>query len=278
MTKGLKQLMDEKEGVMIELRGVNEELSSINTELVQTNEQLKDAQEQLVRTEKLAAVGTLASGVSHELRNPLSAIKNAVFFLKRKLSNKESPDIDARVIQFLDIMDKEIDRSTKIINDLLGFARVISLSKIPSDITVVVNEAMSRAKMAENIKVSKNLPSNLPMVMIDVNKIGQVFINLIENACQAMPDGGELQISIRESKGFIEIEIADSGCGIPEKTIKKIFDPLFTTKPKGIGMGLAVCHGIIEKHHGTIDVKSQEGIGTSILIKLPLEDKSARPS
>ncbi|MBO1224782.1 MAG: HAMP domain-containing protein [Candidatus Scalindua sediminis] len=278
MTKGLKQLMDEKEGVMIELRGVNEELSSINTELVQTNEQLKDAQEQLVRTEKLAAVGTLASGVSHELRNPLSAIKNAVFFLKRKLSNKESPDIDARVIQFLDIMDKEIDRSTKIINDLLGFARVISLSKIPSDITVVVNEAMSRAKMAENIKVSKNLPSNLPMVMIDVNKIGQVFINLIENACQAMPDGGELQISTRESKGFIEIEIADSGCGIPEKTIKKIFDPLFTTKPKGIGMGLAVCHGIIEKHHGTIDVKSQEGIGTSILIKLPLEDKNARPS
>lgn len=278
MTKGLKQLMDEKEGVMIELRGVNEELSSINTELVQTNEQLKDAQEQLVRTEKLAAVGTLASGVSHELRNPLSAIKNAVFFLKRKLSNKESPDIDARVIQFLDIMDKEIDRSTKIINDLLGFARVISLSKIPSDITVVVNEAMSRAKMAENIKVSKNLPSNLPMVMIDVNKIGQVFINMIENACQAMPDGGELKISTRESKGFIEIEITDSGCGIPEKAIKKIFDPLFTTKPKGIGMGLAVCHGIIEKHHGTIDVKSQEGIGTSILIKLPLEDKSARPS
>ncbi|MFQ5714407.1 MAG: ATP-binding protein [Candidatus Scalinduaceae bacterium] len=277
MTKGLKRLMDEKEGVMIELKGVNEELSSINTELVQTNEQLKEAQEQLVRTEKLAAVGTLASGVSHELRNPLSAIKNAVFFLKRKLSNKESPDIDARVIQFLDIMDKEIDRSSKIINDLLGFARVTALSKVPSDITVVVNEAMSRAKMAENIKVSKNLPSNLPMVMIDANKIGQVFINMIENACQAMPDGGELKISTRESKSFIEIEITDSGCGIPEKAIKKIFDPLFTTKPKGIGMGLAVCHGIIEKHHGTINMKSQEGIGTSILIKLPLDDKSARP-
>ena len=277
MTKGLKQLMDEKEGVMIELKDLNEELSSINTELVQTNEQLKDAQEQLVRTEKLAAVGTLASGVSHELRNPLSAIKNAVFFLKRKLSNKESPDIDARVIQFLDIMDTEIDRSSKIINDLLGFARVIALSKVSSDITIVVNEAMSRAKMAENIKVSKNLPSNLPMVMIDGNQIGQVFINLIENGCQAMPAGGELQISTRESKGFIGIEITDSGCGIPEKTIKKIFDPLFTTKPKGIGMGLAICHGIIEKHHGTIDVKSQEGIGTSILIKLPLEDKSARP-
>ncbi len=277
MTKGLKRLMDEKEGVMVELRGVNKELSSINTELVQTNEQLKEAQEQLVRTEKLAAVGTLASGVSHELRNPLGAIKNAVFFLKRKLSNKESPDIDARVIQFLDIMDKEIDRSSKIINDLLGFARVTTLSKVPSDITVVVNEAVSRAKMAENIKVSKNLPSNLPMVMIDANKIGQVFINMIENACQAMPDGGELQISTRESKAFIEIEIADSGCGIPEKTIKKIFDPLFTTKPKGIGMGLAVCHGIVEKHRGTIDVKSQERIGTSILIKLPLDDKSARP-
>ncbi len=277
MTKGLKRLMDEKEGVMIELKAVNKELSSINTELLQTNEQLKEAQEQLVRTEKLAAVGTLASGVSHELRNPLGAIKNAVFFLKRKLSNKESPDIDARVIQFLDIMDTEIDRSSKIINDLLGFARVTTLSKTPSDIAIVINEAMSRAKMAENVKVSKNLPSNLPMVIIDANKVGQVFINLIENACQAMPDGGELQISTRESKSFIEIEITDSGCGIPEKAIKKIFDPLFTTRPKGIGMGLAVCHGIIEKHHGTIDVKSQEGIGTSILIKLPLGDKSERP-
>ena len=277
MTKGLKQLMDEKEGVMIELRGVNEELSSINTELVQTNEQLKDAQEQLVRTEKLAAVGTLASGVSHELRNPLSAIKNAVFFLKRKLSNKESPDIDARVIQFLDIMDKEIDRSTKIINDLLGFARVTKTVKIPCDITIVINEALARVKVAENIKLSRNFQSDLPMVMIDARQIDQVFINMIENACQAMPDGGELRISTRESKGFAETEVADSGCGIPEKTIKKIFDPLFTTKSKGTGMGLAICHGIIEKHHGTIDVESREGKGTSIFIKLPLEDKSARP-
>lgn len=276
MTKGLKQLMDEKEGVMIELKDLNKKLSSINDELVQRNEQLKDTQEQLIRTEKLAAVGTLASGVSHELRNPLSAIKNAVFLLKRKLSRKVIPDIDEKVIQFLDIMDKEIDRSTRIINDLLGFTRVSKPTRIRSDIRIVINEALSRLKIAENIKLSKDLQSDLPMITIDANQIGQVLINLIENACQAMTDGGELQISTRKSKVFVEIEIADSGCGISEKEIKKIFDPLFTTKPKGIGMGLAICHGIIDKHNGTIEVKSREGKGTNMIVKLPLEDKDAR--
>jgi len=275
MTKGLKQLMDEKEGVMIELKDLNQQLSSINVKLVQRNEQLKDTQEQLVRTEKLAAVGTLASGVSHELRNPLSSIKNAVFLLKRKLSRKVMPDIDEKVIQFLDIMDKEIDRSSRIINDLLGFTRVAKPARIRSDITIVINEALSRVKIAENIKLSKDLQSDLPMVTIDANQIVQVLINLIENACQVMTDGGELQISARKSKVFMEIEITDSGCGIPEKDIKKIFDPLFTTKPKGIGMGLAVCHGIIDKHNGIIEVKSQEGKGTNMIIKLPLEDEDA---
>ncbi|ODS30583.1 MAG: two-component sensor kinase [Candidatus Scalindua rubra] len=270
MTKSLKQLMDEKEGVMVELKGVNEELSSINVELVQTNKQLEETQEQLIRKEKLAALGTLASGVSHELRNPLGAIKNAVFLLKRKLSRKVLPDIDEKVIQFLDIMDIEIDRSSKIINDLLGFTRVTKPTRIATDITIVVNEALSRVEIAKNIKLSKNFTSNLPMVMIDANQIGQVLINLIENACQAMPDGGELRISSRESKGFVEIEITDSGCGIPEKEVKKIFDPLYTTKPKGTGIGLAVCNGIIQKHNGTIDVKSQEGKGTNMFIKLPL--------
>jgi len=275
MTKGLKQLMDEKEGVMIELKDLNKKLSSINDELVQRNEQLKDTQEQLIRTEKLAAVGTLASGVSHELRNPLSAIKNAVFLLKRKLSRNVMPDVDEKVLQFLDIMDKEIDRSTRIINDLLGFTRVAKPARIRSDIRIVINDALSRVTIAENIKLSKDLQSDLPMVTIDANQIGQVLINLIENACQAMTDGGKLQISTRKSKTFTEIEIADSGCGIPEKEINKIFDPLFTTKPKGIGMGLAVCHGIIDKHNGTIEVKSREGKGTNMIIKLPLEDKDA---
>ncbi|MFQ5685937.1 MAG: PAS domain-containing sensor histidine kinase [Candidatus Scalindua sp.] len=276
MTKGLKQLMDEKEGAMIELKDLNKKLSSINDELVQRNEQLKDTQEQLVRTEKLAAVGTLASGVSHELRNPLSSIKNAVFLLKRKLSRKVIPDIDEKVIQFLDIIDKEIDRSSKIINDLLGFTRVAKPTRIKSNITIVIDEALSRVKIAENIKLCKDLQSDLPMATIDANQIGQVLINLIENACQAMTDGGELHISARKSKVFVEIEIADSGCGIPQKEVKKIFDPLFTTKPKGTGMGLAVCHGIIDKHNGIIEVKSQEGKGTNMIIKLPLEDADAR--
>ena len=275
MTKSLKQLIDEKEGVMDQLKNVNKELSSINVELVQKNEQLNDAQEQLVRTEKLAAVGTLASGISHELRNPLSAIKNAVFLLKRKLSRNVIPDTDEKVMQFLDIMDKEIDRSSKIISDLLGFTRVAKPTRFSSDINKVVNETISRVEIAENIKLSKNLQFDLPMVMIDANQIGQILINLIDNACQAMMDGGELKISTKVSESFMEIEISDSGCGISEKEVKKIFDPLFTTKASGTGLGLALCQGIIQKHNGVIDVRSQEGVGTTMFIKLPLEDKDA---
>jgi signal transduction histidine kinase len=116
------------------------------------------------------------------------------------------------------------------------------------------------------------------MVMIDANQIGQILINLVENACQAMTDGGELKISTKISECFLEIEINDSGLGIPEKEVKKIFDPLFTTKASGIGLGLAVCQGIIQKHNGIIDVKSQEGIGTKMVIKIPLEDKDAGPA
>ena len=275
MTKSLKQLIDEKEGVMEEIKNVNKELSSINLELIHKNEQLNDAQEQLVRTEKLAAVGTLASGVSHELRNPLSAIKNAVFLLKRKLSKKAMPDIDEKIIKFLDIMDKEIDRCSKIINDLLGFTRVTKPTRFSADINAVVNESLSRVDISKNIKLSKTLQPDLPMIMIDANQIGQVLINLVENACQAMMNEGELKICSRVSDSFMEVEVGDSGCGIPKKEVKKIFDPLFTTKPRGTGIGLAVCYGIIQKHNGVIDVKSQEGIGTTMFIKLPLEDRDA---
>ena len=243
-----------------------------------TEERLHDTEEQLIRTEKLAAVGTFASGVSHELRNPLSVIKNAVFLLKRKLSRKEIPDIDEKVVQFLDIMDKEIDRSSRIINDLLGFTRVTKPTRFSSDINEVVNESLSRVKIAENTKLSKSLSPNLPKVMIDANQIGQVLINLIENACQAMENGGELTVSTKATESLMEIEIGDSGCGIPEKEVKKIFDPLFTTKAKGTGIGLAVCHGIMQKHDGVINVKSQEGIGTKMFIKLPLEIKDAKPA
>ncbi len=275
MKKNLKQLIDEKEDVMEELKNVNRELSLINIELVQKNEQLNETQEQLLRADKLAAVGTLTFGVSHELRNPLSAIKNAVFLLKRKLSRESMPDIDETIIQFLDIMDKEISRCSKIIDDLLGFTRVTKPTRFSSDINEVVNEALSRVEIAENIKLSKNLQANLPMVMIDANQIGQVLINLTENACQAMTDGGELKMSTKISGSFMEIEIGDSGCGIPEKEVRKIFDPLFTTKPSGTGIGLAVCHGIIQKHNGAIDVKSQEGIGTEMFIRLPLDGNGA---
>jgi signal transduction histidine kinase len=257
-----------------ELRATEEELRASNEELQAANEELKKAQEQLIRSEKLAAIGQLAGGVGHELRNPLGAIKNAVYYIKGKVAKSELMQQEPRVMAFLNIIDEEVDSSNKIINDLLGFSRVGKPAVSPTRMERVIEEAVSRVHLPENIKLTKGLDSKLPEVEVDSVQIQQVLINMITNAVQAMPDGGELTIIAREKDGFLELEVADTGSGIPEEIRDKIFDPLFTTRAKGIGLGLAVCKSIIERHQGNIEVESQLGKGTTFRIKLPLKQPS----
>jgi len=253
-----------------ELQASEEELRAANEELQAANEELREAQEQLIRSEKLAAIGQLAGGVGHELRNPLGAIKNAVYYIKRKVAKSELGQKEPRVTQFLDIMDEEINSSNKIINDLLGFSRVGKPSVSPTQIKRVIEDAFSHAPIPENVELVKRLDANLPEVEIDTGQIQQVLANMITNAVQAMPEGGKLTVAARQRDKFLELEIADTGCGIPQEAIGKIFDPLFTTKAKGIGLGLAVCRSIIERHEGSIKVNSEGGRGTTFTIKLPL--------
>lgn len=235
------------------------------------NKELREAQEKLVRSERLAAIGQLAGGVGHELRNPLGAIKNAAYYVKGKVAKSELAHKEPRVIEFLNIMDDEIDTSNQIINDLLGLSRVGKPSVLPAQIKNVIEDALSPTTIPESIKLIKKLDTELPQIEIDASQIHQVLVNMITNAVQAMPEGGKLTIAAKEKENFLEVKIADTGCGIPEEAVGKIFDPLFTTKAKGIGLGLAVCKTIIDQHEGNIAVKSQAGKGTTFTISLPLK-------
>ncbi len=261
-----KSVLDQ-EGNIVAIVGVGRDI----TERKRMEQELLESREQMVRSEKLAAIGQLAGGVGHELRNPLGAIKNAVYYVRGKVAKSELAQKEPRVTEFLDIMDDEINSSNKIISDLLGFSRVGKPSVSPTQIKKIVEDALLHLTIPENIGVTKMLDTDLPQVEIDADQIQQVFINIITNAVQAMPEGGKLTMQAREKDEFLEIEIADTGCGIPEEAVDKIFDPLFTTRAKGIGLGLAVCKAIIDRHQGSIDVKSQVEKGTTFTIRLPLK-------
>ncbi|MDD4875673.1 MAG: ATP-binding protein [Dehalococcoidales bacterium] len=254
-----------------ELQVIEEEIRATNEELQVSNEELRETQDQLIRSEKLAAIGQLAGGVGHELRNPLGAIKNAIYYVKRKITGSELSQKEPKLIEFLDIVDSEINSSNKIINDLLGFSRVGKPAVSPSKINRVIEDALSHLVIPENIEVIKKLNVDLPIIDIDTEQIQQVLVNIIMNALQAMPEKGNLTISSGKNSKFLEVEISDTGCGIPEEAAGKIFDPLYTMKAKGIGLGLAVCKSIIDRHQGYIEVESQVGKGTTFTIKLPLQ-------
>jgi PAS domain S-box-containing protein len=252
-----------------ELQATEEELRATNEELQSANDELRETQEKLIRSEKLAAIGQLASGVGHELRNPLGAIKNAVFYIRRRIGNTDLPATEPRVMEFLDIMDEEVNAANKVITDLLGFSRVAKPTVSPVSIAGVIEDALKHNPLPENIKLASVIDENLPMVMVDADQVRQVFINIVLNAIQAMTDGGRLDIQAKSEGEFVEVEFSDSGSGIPKSAIKKIFDPLFTTKAKGIGLGLSVCKSILERHGGDIRVESKVGRGSAFTVSLP---------
>ncbi|NWF91674.1 MAG: PAS domain S-box protein [Syntrophaceae bacterium] len=271
MEEALKKTDDDLRESIEELRATEEELRATNEELQAANKVLKETQDQLIRSEKLAAIGKLAGGVGHELRNPLGAIKNAVYYIKGKVTNSELARKEPRVLEFLEIIEDEINSSNKIISDLLNFSRVGKPAVSPAQIGKVMEDALSYLTFPEHIEVINKLEAGLPEVKIDRDQIRQVFVNILTNAMQAMPQGGKLTIDGRKGEKFLEVAISDTGDGISEDVIGKVFDPLFTTRAKGIGLGLAVCKSIMERHGGTIEVKSKLGEGAVFTVKLPLE-------
>jgi PAS domain S-box-containing protein len=249
-----------------ERKYAEEELKKYSERLEETVEELRDAQEQLVHKEKLAVIGQLAGGVSHELRNPLGAIKNAVYFLNMVL---EKPEPEVK--ETLEILEKEVAISERIISSLLDFARSKPPTRRKVNINDVIQETLSRIKVAENVAVASHLEEVLPILLADPDQLGQVFENIVINAIQAMPKGGQLTVTSQSpSPKWVTIAFSDTGVGIPEENREKLFTPLFTTKAKGIGLGLTITKTIVEAHGGTIEVQSEVGKGSTFTVKLPV--------
>ena len=228
--------------------------------------ELREAQERLLRQEKLAVLGQLAGGVGHELRNPLGAISNAVYFLNMVL---EEPDSEVK--ETLEILEKEVKTSEEIISGLLDFGRAKPPTWRKADVNEIVQEALSRVTVPENVEVVSQLDEALPIILADPGQLGQVFGNIIVNAIQAMPEGGRLVVGSEvPNPEWVAVSFTDTGVGITEESVDKIFEPLFTTKAKGIGLGLALVKTLVEGHGGTIGVESQVGKGTTFTVCLPL--------
>jgi PAS domain S-box-containing protein len=232
--------------------------------------QLREAQAQLVRQEKLAVMGQLAGSVGHELRNPLSVINNAVYFLKLI-----QPAADEKIIEYLTMIQNETRNAEKIINDLLDFARVKSADRQPVAVGDLIQHILLRHPAPEGVRVTVDLPANLPAAYVDPHQMGQVLSNLVLNAYQAMPAGGELTAYARRQADEIAITIQDTGEGISPENMGQLFEPLFTTKPKGIGLGLAVSKKLVEANAGRIAAQSQVGKGSAFTINLPIHRATA---
>jgi PAS domain S-box-containing protein len=238
-------------------------------ELVQKRTvQLKNTQLELVKSERLAAIGELAGMIGHDLRNPLTGIKNSAYFMKKK-----GNDISrAQAQEMLEIIDKCVDYSNKIVNDLLEYSREVHLEPHEESIKKLLTESLSLLDLPEKIEVKNHL-NDEPTVKVDSDKIRRVFINLIKNAVDAMPDGGKITIDSHQINGRLEVSFSDTGRGISDEVLPKLFMPLFTTKAQGMGFGLAICKRFIEAHGGTITVKTVKEKGTSFTITLPIEPK-----
>ncbi len=264
--RGIIRDITERKRAEEELRKHREHLEELVEE---RTKELQDAQERLVRSEKLAVIGQLAGGVSHELRNPLGAIKNASYFLNMAIEQPEQ-----EVKETLEILEKEVATSERIISSLLEFARPKPATLQNVHINEVIEESLCRVTVPENVKVVMHLDETLPIILADPGQLGRVFINIILNAIQAMPEGGQLVIK-SEVPGpkWVDVSFTDTGVGILEKNMRKLFEPLFTTKAKGIGLGLAICRTMVEEHGGTIELHSIEGKGSIFTISLPVGKK-----
>jgi two-component system NtrC family sensor kinase len=262
MTGSLRVLEDALNGV----------LANLEREVEARTAELRSAHEQLVRTEKLSALGKLSASVAHEINNPLAGILTFAKLVSRTLA--EGPPDDARraVLQKnLALVEREAQRCSAIVRNLLDFARERPIQRKPVDANAAVEEALSliaNQVAIQEIALVRDL-APLPPVLADFGQLRQAFVNVAMNACEAMGKGGRLAITSRVAGGTVELAFADTGPGIPPERLGHIFDPFFTTKEKGTGLGLSVVYGIVQRHGGTVTVDSTLGAGTTFTLRLP---------
>jgi len=250
--------------------GLVSELTKSQSELKTSYEQLRSGKDDFARSEKLAYTGRIAASIAHEIRNPLTNVFLSVQQLKK--GNK----IKQEGLKHIEIVEGNIGRINYLITELLNCARPAKLNLQPYDIHKILKDVLETAKpklSLQKIKLTKNLTSKLPVLEIDKEQIERTFLNLIINAIEAMPRGGNLTIITELNGNFFRVKIHDTGKGILEKDIIRIFDPFFSTKHQGVGLGLSICYGIIVSHGGTIEVESKSKVGSTFTVFLPTEQR-----
>lgn len=235
-------------------------------EVLRMNEQLKVASERLLVQERMVAAGQFATGMAHEIKNPLSAIKTFAQYLPEKYADPAFRE------KFFRIVQQEIDRITDIVKDLSDFAKPNPPQPQPVRVVELVEDVLSLLSnqcITQNVELHRPLANQALTVHADPQQLKQVLLNLCLNSLEAMPDGGQLDVSVNTNHRYAILRVIDTGCGIMSKHQQEIWSPFFTTKERGMGLGLAIVKGIIERHGGDIALSSTPGKGTTVEFSLP---------
>jgi two-component system, NtrC family, sensor histidine kinase HydH len=234
--------------------------------MIQDLSQVKELEEDLRKSERLAVLGKMAAGVAHELRNPLSSIKGLALVLQSKIKGEKKESETATILV------QEVERLNRSISELLDYARPQKLQKKEVSLQEFLHKAVSLISIdaqAAGVEMVVDIREELPVIFVDEDKLNQVFLNLFLNAIQAMEHGGKLTVSVTVADGRVRITVSDTGCGVAPEDIGRVFDPYFTTKPEGTGLGMAMSAKIIEEHGGEITLESQVEQGTSVIVEIP---------
>ena len=246
--------------------------NEMTRDLLETRRRMEDANRRLIQAEKLASIGRISASIAHEIRNPLTSVKLNI----QKLQQSERLDEEEK--EHLGISQEGIGQIEKFIKELLNFTRVADLNQERFSMVQIIEESlklMRNSFQEKKIVLEKRFAADLPAVVVDGDKVRQVFLNILRNAFEAVEEGGRIKVvlSCLKENGvpMIKVRISDNGCGIPEKDWENIFEPFYTTKPSGFGLGLSNARKIVEQHRGSIRVAKSRGKGTTFEVRIPCE-------
>jgi len=265
MTDNLNTANREKDRLVAELQQLND---SLEEKVLKATEELKLTHEQILRSETLSAIGVFASGVAHELATPISSLVSYVQVVKKKMTAHGQSDGE------MEIIEQELLRCRNILRGMLAFARAPEEQKTSTDINGMLQDLLALIKYQakyKSVEITEKLSQAIPTVMAIPGQLRQVFMNLIMNALQSMPEGGKLEVETFAKGDRIGIKIADTGCGISEDDIGKVFQPFYTSKNTGTGLGLSISYRTVKEHGGNMEVMSREGKGTIFYVYLPVK-------
>lgn len=258
-----------------DLKQAEEELKRLNEDLEERvqdrTRELHAAQAELVQKEKLATLGQVSGGIAHEIRNPLNAVKSSAYYLLN--AKKASPE---KVQEHLERIDRQVTIIDNVVTALSDVARLPDPRRNPADIAALVRTVAGNVSLSSAVEIIWQLPDDLPHVLIDENQIPIVIRNLIRNARDAMPDGGSITVSAITQNGDVTISVTDTGIGIPPEDLSRITEPLYSTKARGMGLGLAISRAIVNKNSGELKIESEVGQGSTFSVTLQTAESESK--